>query len=221
MNGLPTGAVAKVHQVVTNNRPKGWAITFSKDFLHHNQIDESFIRAMNIFNHFEEQPPIIVNAETASKLDPLLSAMEDLMHTPIKYQAAALGAYLKLFLIYCDSQCMLHPQASISTSHQRQLITDFKELVTQHFQQWHKVTQYAEALAISSKYLNQLTKSLLGQTAKEVIQEKIILHAKRDLKYSDKSIKEIAYELGFDDPLYFSSFFKKCTGVSPSVFKKV
>ncbi len=73
---------------------------------------------------------------------------------------------------------------------------------------------------ISAKYLNQVVKSLIGQTAKAVIQEKIILNAKRELRFTEKTIKEIAYELGFEEPLHFSSFFKNCTGVSPSAFRE-
>jgi len=59
----------------------------------------------------------------------------------------------------------------------------------------------------------------MGKTAKEYIQSRIIVGAKRMLYFSDSSIKEIAFELGFQEPSNFNAFFKKCTGLSPGEFR--
>ena len=81
------------------------------------------------------------------------------------------------------------------------------------------VSQYAEALHITPDYLNASLKSLTGTGAKEHIQNRILIAAKRLLKFSDLNTKEIAYELGFSEPANFSIFFKKHTGISPSKFE--
>jgi len=211
----------QVHRIDTWERPQGWVITFSKSFLQHNHINEDFITEINLFNSFEKRPPILLSSATAKKLDTLLRFMEETALTTTAHQIAALSAYLKLFLVYCESECTEPENFSSSEQSGAPILKAFKKLVAANYQKWHKVSDYADQLNITSKYLNQVVKSLLGQTTKEVIQEKIILNAKRELRYTDQSIKEIAYELGFDDPLYFSSFFKTCTGLSPSAFRRM
>ncbi|MBB5636811.1 methylphosphotriester-DNA--protein-cysteine methyltransferase [Pedobacter cryoconitis] len=77
-----------------------------------------------------------------------------------------------------------------------------------------------QKLNISTHYLNECVKNTTGQSISSHIQQRIILEAKRLLYHSDKSIKEIAAELGYDDYPYFSRLFTKVAGMSPKVFKK-
>ncbi len=210
----------QVHQVRPVGKPRGWVISFTKEFLLHHHISEDFISEINLFNTFEERPPVRIGPEVARKLDVLLPLMEEAYQSEISFQIAALSAYLKLFLVYCNQECVLNRGPAEPNDSGHRLLKAFKEMVATHFNEWHKTSDYAEQLYISPKYLNQVVKSLLGQTAKEVIQEKIILNAKRELLYTEKHIKEIAFELGFEDPLYFSHFFKTCTGMPPTTFRQ-
>lgn len=150
----------------------------------------------------------------------IFEMMEKDFQSPGELQIGLMSAYLKIFLIHCVNTCTRGEPELSDDLGGKSILKNFKALVNENFKKLHKVSEYAERMTITPKYLNQVVKSLLGQTAKEVIQEKIILNAKRELKYSDKSIKEIAYELGFEEPLYFSHFFKKCAGVSPSQFRE-
>ena len=209
----------QVHQVITPARPSGWVINFSAEFLQHNHISEDFLREIDLFNPFDERPPIHLSTELATKLHTLLSWMEETFTAKLPHRIAAQSAYLKLFLVYCNSQCNLDRADQANNHSGKQILKAFKQMVHDHFRELHKVSDYADRLHINPKYLNQVVRSLLGQTAKEVIQQKVVLNARRELRYSAKSVKEIAFELGFDDPLYFSSFFKKCTGMSPSEFR--
>lgn len=61
----------------------------------------------------------------------------------------------------------------------------------------------------------------MGVTAKHLIKEQLIIHARRDLKFTDKSVKEIAIQLGFTEPFHFSSFFKKSIGIAPTDFRLI
>ncbi|WP_044086764.1 AraC family transcriptional regulator [Lewinella cohaerens] len=210
----------QVHRLLPSEKPYGWVITFSRDFLAHNHINEDFITEMNLFGHFEERPPLQLPVEVAKRAQVLLSYLSEVYKSDAPYRMASMSAYLKLFLIDCHAQCQLPAPLPGSDQGGSTILREFKKLITEHFYEQHQVQEYAQRLHISAKYLNQVVKSLLGKTAKELIQEKIILNAKRSLRFTDHSIKEIAYELGFQDPLYFSSFFKKCTGESPSRFRK-
>lgn len=96
----------------------------------------------------------------------------------------------------------------------------FKSLIKQHFKQHHTVEYYAGLLSISSKHLIEICKTQTGKTPLKLIQETLISEAKRQLFHTSLSIKEIAYELGFDDPANFSKYFKTATGYSPLAYRQ-
>lgn len=99
------------------------------------------------------------------------------------------------------------------------LLREFNFLVESHFKKEHSVSFYAEKLFKSPKTLsNNFAK--LNTSPLHIIHERIILEAKRLLIYTDKTAKEIAYEIGFDDASHLSRLFKKHTTLSPSNFKK-
>ncbi len=100
------------------------------------------------------------------------------------------------------------------------LIRSFRKAVEQDYKKEHSTTYYANSLYISPDHLNRTFKAKTGKTAKEYIQSRIITEAKRLLYFADLTNKEIAYELGFNEPANFSAFFKKHTQLSPSHFKK-
>lgn len=98
-------------------------------------------------------------------------------------------------------------------------ITKFQELIDLYFKQEKLVSFYASKLNISANYLNIICKKHLKISATQLIQQRIILEAKRHLKTTALSVKEIAFELGFADHAYFSNFFKNQTGVTPTDFR--
>lgn len=99
------------------------------------------------------------------------------------------------------------------------LIRKFNFLVEANFRSEHSVSFYAGQLYKSPKTLSNLFAIFNQKTPSQIIQERIIVEAKRLLYYTDKSIKHITFELGFEDLAYFSKFFKKNTGFSPSEFR--
>ena len=218
-NGVFFVSPGQIHQVVTPVRPEGWVITFSKAFLHMNHLSEDFLTEVNLFNSFEDRPPLQLSREVITRLENVMQGMQAIFNSSYRHKLAGMGAYLKLFLVYCEEECQVEETNFRQDHPGKQLLKDFKSLVQEHFRTQHGVGDYAGQLAVSQKHLNQVVKSLLGQTAKEVIQEKIMLNAKRELKYSELSVKEIAYSLGYEEPLYFSAAFKKAVGVSPSAFR--
>lgn len=81
------------------------------------------------------------------------------------------------------------------------------------------VSEFATKLGTTKEKLDELARVHTGKTAQNVIYSLVISEAKRLLMYQDMSIKEIAYQLGFSDPFYFSNFFKKHSGQSPKAYK--
>jgi AraC-like DNA-binding protein len=95
----------------------------------------------------------------------------------------------------------------------------FTQLVEAHYKQKHNVANYADLLLIAPKTLTHRFKRLGLPQPNEIIKNRIILEAKRLLVHTDKSAKEIAYSLGYDDPAYFSRLFLIKTGEPPSGFR--
>ncbi|MDB5036051.1 MAG: Transcriptional regulator, AraC family [Chlorobi bacterium] len=101
-----------------------------------------------------------------------------------------------------------------------ELIVKLMRLIDRHFVTLHAPAAYAELLCVSRNHLNSTVRKLLGTTIGELIQERIILETKRLLYHTDASVKEIAFQLNFDDPSYFSRFFRKHTGMTPQEFRE-
>lgn len=127
---------------------------------------------------------------------------------------------LKRFLITC---VRIYKQDSLdlpTEGSQIAIVKEFNYQVEQHFKTLTKVSDYAKLLHKSPKTLANTFSKFIDKTPIKIINERRLLEAKRLLKYSEKSIQEIAYELSFNDIQSFSHFFRTRIGQSPSAFKK-
>lgn len=96
----------------------------------------------------------------------------------------------------------------------------FRQLLEKHFRKIHTVKEYAEMLHVSTRTLSHYVAQSAHLTPLQVINDRVVLEAKRQLQHSTLSIKEIGYQLGFEDPSYFVKFFKRMTGQMPKEFRK-
>jgi AraC family transcriptional activator of pobA len=96
----------------------------------------------------------------------------------------------------------------------------FTNLVDSHHKSQWPVKTYADAVGITSSHLNAICRQLSGRSALQVIHERLVLTARRDLVYTENTIANVAYKLGFADPSYFTRFFRRETGISPSAFRR-
>jgi len=96
------------------------------------------------------------------------------------------------------------------------LVIKFQHIVEENYRVRNEVSFYSDKLNVSSVTLNRHVKAELGLTVTEVINERLAIAARAELRSGQRSIKEVAFDLGFDDPLYFSRFFKKQFGMPPS-----
>ena len=94
-----------------------------------------------------------------------------------------------------------------------------RELIETHYRRLHAPADYADLLHSTPKALGRLVKTHLGKTLTELIQERVLKHAKWELLHTLRPVKEIAREVGYDDELYFSRLFKKATGQAPTEFR--
>jgi AraC-like DNA-binding protein len=95
----------------------------------------------------------------------------------------------------------------------------FRDEIDRRFAEWHQVTHYADRLGYSPRTLNRVARAHTGLSAKQLIDERVVLEAKRLLSHGDAPVAEIAEQLGFDDPSNFSAYFRGRAGVTPGAFR--
>ena len=100
------------------------------------------------------------------------------------------------------------------------VLHNFRKLLNQYYNKYKLPKEYAGMLYVTPNHLNALCQDLLGKSAGEVIRERILLEAKRQLVNADAGIADIGYNLGFTDNSYFTKFFKKYTGTTPEAFRR-
>ncbi len=210
----------QVHQITENQKSYGYSIVFSTPFLIANNIPVSFIDDLNLFNDFGASDPLVLTDDELFLLSKYAQEILTVYDSDIMFKTEAIGALLKLILIRCNNLCALPKNKHHESESGNVTLRSFKLLVNQNHMTWHATSNYANALNVSSDHLNRVLKSLTGKTTKEHIQSRLIVAAKRLLYFSELSNKEIGYKLGFSEPGNFSAFFKKCTGLAPSKFKK-
>ncbi len=93
-------------------------------------------------------------------------------------------------------------------------------LIEQHFKKHKDISFYADQLHISSRHLNNIISEKTGKSISVMIQERVLMETKRHLLHSEKTVAEIAYELGFKDKAYFHRYFKKFINLTPNEFRK-
>jgi AraC family transcriptional regulator, transcriptional activator of pobA len=210
----------QMHQLILTQEPIGWVITFTEEFLIANSIPDKMINDIYLFNDYGQSPPLPIHENTMPVYQSIITQMNHFATALESYTMEAVGALVKLFLIQSNNNCSLHksnnPQLIETGNH---ILRAFKQLLNQKYAHEHKVSEYADAMAVTSDYLNKTVKNLTGQSAKDHIQSKLIIEAKRSLLFSNISNKELAYALGFEESAHFNNFFKKITGQTPSEFR--
>ncbi|AUX17116.1 helix-turn-helix domain-containing protein [Flavobacterium columnare] len=138
---------------------------------------------------------------------------EEIQHISIGTYFLILN-YISILLLLCLRSITAQKEILLDPDLNR-----FKILIDQYITSEHQPNFYAQKLNLTTRELTLLIKSKTGKTTQKVLHEKLIALAKSKLFNSNLSVKEIAYELGFEDPLYFSRIFKQHTLVSPKDFR--
>ena len=222
--------VLQPHQIITTtyyqhlrylpDHPALTALVFNREFYCIVDHDQEVGCNGILFFGTQDLPIITIPEAQRSKFDQLLDIIVDELRAQDSTQGDMLQMLLKRFIILCTR--LAKQQCVVQTLDNGQLdtIREFNVLVDMHFREKQTVREYAELLFKSPKTLSNLFAKYGKRTPKQIIQDRIALEAKRLLHFTDKQTQEIAFELGFDDPGYFSRFFKKVVGESPSTYKR-
>ena len=201
---------------------QGWAINFHPEFFcifkHHQEIASNGL----LFNNIYQAPYLDLEASDVVHFDGLIEQMVTETKKAELAQYELLIAYLKIVLINAV-RLKINQQptvkAAIPSLKEPFVLQKLKDAIEAHYRTKHSASDYAQILNITPKALAKITKAYFQKTLTDLISDRIVIEAKRELYLSGKSIKEIAYELGFDDEFYFSRFFKKRADISPQYYR--
>jgi len=197
----------------------GYLLYLPKSVLEYPAFKNLHITQVRFFKSIDEIPKINLSPGIEKRVQSILEMIDELLSTNLPHREEAILSLLNTFFVYCDGKCNI--KTFISDNNQKAaLVYKFKKRIDKQFSEYHEVSAYAQLLHVSDKYLNECVKEVLGTNAKRLIDEKLIMTARHELKFTDKPIKEIAYQLGFSSPDYFSYFLKKHTKSSPSQVRK-
>jgi len=161
-----------------------------------------------------------VDSQQRQPLDTLFAAIIDeyAQHKPGR--DSMLQSLITMLSIWLGRRSLEHaPQDLRSRERGREHLQAFTRAVGVHFREHWPIERYAEQLGISAAYLNALCRRLTEQSALQIINQRLLLEAKRDLVYTTLTINQVSDRLGFSEPAYFSRFFKRWTGQSPKHFR--
>lgn len=206
----------------TDEQIQGIVINFHPDFFcihkHHQEVACNGVLFNNIYN-----PPFVTVDENAnSTFKMLLEQITVEMQNPALAQYELLVSYLKIFLITASrlkAEQQTEIQINPAENKEPFILQNLKNDIETHFKTKHSASDYADLLNISAKALAKLTKTHFNKTLTDLISERIVIEAKRELYLTNKAVKEIAYELGYIDEYYFSRFFKNNADISPQAYR--
>ena len=135
-------------------------------------------------------------------------------------QADILKNLLHNFLLHSERERRKQNFTEIKKGADLDYVILFKDILEANYKNQKQVNYYAKEIIITEKRLNQATTKILDKSPKELIDERVLLEAKRILAHTTESVKEISYQLGFEEPTNFIKYFKKHTSVTPTEFRE-
>lgn len=200
----------------------GQAIQFHPDFFcihkHHSEVACNGV----LFNNIYSPPFLTIALDQARQFEDIVEQIKKEMERESLAQYELLVSHLKIILIHLSRiKVEQSPDAAVEYDGMEQpfILQNLREAIENNFRTKHSASDYAGLLNISPNALAKITKIHFKKTITNLISERIVIEAKRELYLTSKTVKEIAYELGYDDEYYFSRFFKTNANVSPQVYR--
>ena len=202
----------QVHRWNLSARTKAYQLMISK------RIFETFSASLDLsFLLFQNHPVVQLSPKAFQLLlYEFQSIRMELKYPPINWDLIYLRSNIIAQLVNREAEQKFK---DLSLYQKSPVLQRYLSLVEQHFREEKSVAFYARLLHITPNYLNILCKRQFQVSAMFFVQKRVTLEAKRMILSTDMSLKEIAFELGFKDPAYFSNFFRSQTGSSPRDFK--
>lgn len=214
-------APGQIHKLNQFTKSEGYIIKFRPAVFQYEQDFMNHVLDTCLFDSSTSCPVIEVDKDARNIFENLFSQLhseyviEDLNSTEI------ICSYLKILISQINriKRKKSSDQVPINDPGYK-LFRALKIAIEKNYKTQHSVQFYADLLNTQPRVLNTVVRKYAERSTGEVIQERLLLEAQRILYHENKRVKEICYELGFDDPAYFTRFFKKHTGLAPQFYKE-
>lgn len=209
----------QVHLIKPFHRD-GWLVMFGDELfkrfllIHKHEDENGILNSYTSHPFVDLSPPLLTT--TGFIIDELRRSLQA-PHPDVKI----LLHYVSLLLLYLNNEHIVqHPQVQSTLAH-KELFYQLKYLIEHNFKQQHLASYYETALRADIKKLNRICREATQMTVFELLQERLLTESKILLQTTVRSVKEISYDLGFNDPAFFGRFFKKHTGLTPAAFRSL
>ncbi len=196
-------------------------IAFQPEFVQEMELVRNFISHMTTI---EQRPILTLNAEEDSFIHELYNLLFRVHQRVQQEQGEVKGVVSSLLMSFFYGLCAMYDKHGIEISvkylpRQEEKTNRFRTLVFEHCNKERTVSYYADMLCITPKYLNTLVKEATGKSAWAFINEAVILEIKARLKSSNDTILQISESMNFPNPSFFSKYFRKNTGMTPTEYR--
>ncbi|GGY09119.1 AraC family transcriptional regulator [Litchfieldella qijiaojingensis] len=161
-------------------------------------------------------------AEDSRRIATLVEQIHDEYRHPALGRELTLDAQIQALAVQLVRRADPHHHKSTKVSHRdkgRLHLQHFQALIEAQYRMQPTIESLAAQLGVTSAHLNTLCRRLAGRSALQLLHERLLLEAKRELTYTNMTISQVADNLGFSEPAYFTRFFKRLTGLSPKAFR--
>lgn len=219
-NTLYLIAQGQVHCFLAAEAIHGYVLRFTDDFIPDTVAAPTGRFHQALFNNVQTLSALRIDHNDTQSIERLLELLNDEYHrADAAGSEAILQHLLQVLLIKVEQLLDDSADAPGNPESGSPLLARFLTLLEANYAARHDVEFYAQALATTPRQLSSTVKHHQGKTAKQLIEERLMLEAKRNLRFTDMTVKEIAEQLGFSDPSYFSKVFRRHTSLSPQIFK--
>ena len=197
----------------------GKIIFFTDSFFCRSEADTKFLKSSILFNDLLSVAQLQLGESSSAIADVFQQIERELANPPDHFQSDILHNLLHNLLLQAERERRKQGFFEIKKSADLDAVVLFKNLLESHFRTLKKVSDYACSMGVTDKRLSRATSNLLGKTPKQMIDERIVLEARRQLVYTRESVKEIGFDLGFDEPTNFIKYFRRHCHSTPSEFR--
>lgn len=220
----PNQVITIDNEIEPRDHPMGWGLFFHPDLIRNTSLNAK-MKDYSFFSYEMAEALHLSEKEKQLLYDCIVKIQSEIKENIDDYSQMIIVSTIELLLNYCNR--FYGRQFITRKATNRDVLEKVETLLKQHFAEKTRqkglptVKHLAAAVHLSPGYLGDLLKKETGMNAQEHIHQVVIEHAKNTLLNTDHSVSEIAFELGFEYPQYFSRLFKQKTGITPLEFRNL